>query len=287
MDFEVIEFADRDEWLAKRRQGIGASDAAGVLGISPWSSPVSVFADKVLGESKPDSEPMMWGRKLEPVILAHFAEEAGREVAQDGRLLRSTRWPWMTCTLDGTQTRAGRMGTVEVKNTRFRISDGVPEHYWVQMQHQLAVTGLGWGSFAALVMGCEFVWCDVQRDEEFITRTLVPACEAFWKRVENGGPTPAADPSQATLDALKRIYPTDNGGTVDLPAHFCDLDMERQKIAAELAELEGRKRGIDNEVKAAIGDASVGLLTNGRAYTWKANKNGVRTIRAPLPEEEF
>lgn len=37
---------DRAEWLEWRRNGIGATDVAGILGVSPWASPWSVWADK-------------------------------------------------------------------------------------------------------------------------------------------------------------------------------------------------------------------------------------------------
>lgn len=278
---------DRAAWLGLRREGIGGSDAAGVLGVSPWSSPVSVFADKVLGEEDRDSEPMYWGRTLEPVILAHYAKETGREVQGDGRLLRSREHPFMQVTLDGIQAGPdGETGFLEVKNTRFHLRDGVPEHYWIQMQHQFAVTGYSWGSFAVLVAGSEFYWCDVPRDQEFITGTLIPAERAFWERVIAKGPTPPADASDATLAALKRIYPDDDGGTVQLDGEYLDDDIERQRIVPQLADLKAQQQGIDNRFKAAIGEASTGVLPNGRKYTYKARKDGVRVFRAPKPEEE-
>lgn len=287
MDFEVVgNSSDREEWLKVRREGIGGSDAAGVLGVSPWSSPVRVFTDKVLGEEDRDTEPMYWGRTLEPVILAHYAKETGREAKSDGRLLRSVANPFMQVTLDGTQVAIDKDGPgfVEVKNTRFGMSEGVPEHYWVQMQHQFAVTGFKWGSFAVLTMGSEFFWCDVERDDGFIDETLIPREAELWSRVLAKGPTPSPDATQATLDALKRLYPRDNGETVELGGDFLDMDAERQTIAVELSRLEVDKRGIDNAIKAKLGDATAGVLPNGRTYTWKARKDGVRVLRAPKAE---
>lgn len=284
--FEVIPFETREEWLELRRLGIGGSDAAGVLGVSPFSSPVSVFADKVLGSDDKDNEQMYWGRTLEPVILAHYGRETGREVRADGRLLRSREWPFMQVTLDGLQSCPERgEGFVEVKNKRFPDGAGVPEHEWIQVQHQYAVTGLAWGSYAQLCTGCAFFWIDVPRDDQFILETLVPACRAMWERVEARGPTPSPDASQATLDALNRIYPKDDGETIELGGDFLDVDMERQRIAAELADLEQRKLGIDNAIRAKLGDATTGVLPNGRKYTWKARKDGVRVLRAPKAEE--
>ncbi len=292
--FDVIQFDSREHWLELRRLGLGGSDAPAVLNSSPWSSAVSVFADKVLGEQRSgefmgvegDSEPMYWGRTLEPVILEHYRQETQRQAFIDGRLLRSKEHPFMQVTLDGIQRGPeNEVGFVEVKNTRFWLKDGVPEHYWIQMQHQFAVTGWKWGTFAVLVMGSEFYWCDVARDDDFIDKTLVPAERALWERIQNRGPTPSPDASQATLDALKRIYPKDDGETVELDGDFVVMDLDRQAIAAELSALKEQQRGIDNAIKAKLGDATSGVLPSGRTYTWKARKDGVRVLRAPKPEE--
>ncbi len=44
----LVETADlsREEWLAYRRQGLGGSDAAAVLGISPFRTAVDLYYDK-------------------------------------------------------------------------------------------------------------------------------------------------------------------------------------------------------------------------------------------------
>ena len=51
LTLEEAERAERAEWLQWRRGGLGGSDIAGVLGLSPWSSPWSVWADKVINRS--------------------------------------------------------------------------------------------------------------------------------------------------------------------------------------------------------------------------------------------
>lgn len=288
MGFEVVcSSSDRAMWLDHRRSGIGGSDAAGVLGRSPWSSPVSVFADKLLGDEKEDTEMMYWGRQLEPAILWHYAVETGRRATPAGQLLRNLERPWQIVTLDGEQWQDGREdpGFLEVKNTRWPIKGGVPEHYWIQMQHQFSVTGYEWGSFAVLVGGSEFFWCDVERDDDFIDNILIPAEECFWKLVEARGPTPDPDASEATTKALKRLFPGDNGKTIQLPPEFMDMDFQREGISEQIKELKEEKTGIDNAIKHALEEVSTGLLLDGRSYTFKADKNGKRTLRAPKPAE--
>ena len=39
-------YMSRDKWLIERNKTIGGSDAAGIVGLSRWASPFSVWAEK-------------------------------------------------------------------------------------------------------------------------------------------------------------------------------------------------------------------------------------------------
>lgn len=292
-DYEILcDSADRVEWLNLRRTGIGASESPAVLSASPWSSPMAVFADK-MDEEEPTDEPderQFWGLELEPNILRAFGNITGRHVERAGKLLRSTRWPFMLATLDGwaSHPNPNYAGTVPVdaKNTQDRAgwSDGVPQHVGIQLQHQMAVTGCPMASVAVLICGCEFKWRDVLRYDEFIEKTLVPECEAFWDRVKHGGPPPLPDASPATTKALSKLYPQDHGEEIALPGEFTDLHADLLQFKAALKENKASKDGIENQIRAALGEASFGVLPAGGRYSWLTAKNGVRTLRAPREE---
>src|SRR5262245_42442218 len=102
---EICDSQDRERWLAERNKGIGASEAAAIVGLSPWESPLAVYARKVgvLETVKEETEAMRWGALLEPLILTEFGIETGREVVRAGKLLRSVERPWQLATLDGLQ----------------------------------------------------------------------------------------------------------------------------------------------------------------------------------------
>lgn len=77
-------------WLEERSQGIGASESAALLGISPWSTPLSLFLEKS-GRVKrrpglDEAERLLWGNLLEPVIIRELVSRTGR-----GRL-RADSW---------------------------------------------------------------------------------------------------------------------------------------------------------------------------------------------------
>jgi len=70
MSYTEIVCASRAEWLEQRRQGIGASDAAVILGLTKWKSPMGLYAEKTglvpMGQEETDL--LEWGNRLEPVI---------------------------------------------------------------------------------------------------------------------------------------------------------------------------------------------------------------------------
>uniref|UniRef100_UPI00193103D1 YqaJ viral recombinase family protein n=1 Tax=Caenibacillus caldisaponilyticus TaxID=1674942 RepID=UPI00193103D1 len=70
-----------DEWLRERRKGIGGSDAAAILGLNKWKSPIQVYMEKI-GEIESDvsSEAAYWGHVLEDVVAREFSKRTGKKV---------------------------------------------------------------------------------------------------------------------------------------------------------------------------------------------------------------
>ena len=71
----------REQWLELRRQGIGGSDAAAIVGLDRYRSPFDVYADKLgLKKEQPDNEAMRQGRDLEEYVASRFCEQTGKKV---------------------------------------------------------------------------------------------------------------------------------------------------------------------------------------------------------------
>lgn len=283
-DYEIlgIHQDQRDEWLRARMSGVGASETAAILGLSPWASALSVFADKCgVGEPVGDSEHLYWGRRLEHVIAEELGKEIGAECQPSGALLRSTRWPFMLCTLDAVVGQKGNTHPAELKTSTNEGAwrNGIPKHYWVQVQHQLAVTGKDLGFIGCLLggRGFKFRWAAVQRDEDFIQK-MVADLATFWDCVQRKE-QPLADGSAASRKALAALFPTDNGETICLPAESVDLDDELAAAEAEAKAATARVEEAKNRIRQWIGEASYGEVPGGARYSLKANKNGVRTLR--------
>jgi predicted phage-related endonuclease len=106
--FEVLADSNhkRDFWLEKRQLGIGASEIAIVLGNTRWGTSLSLYAKK-LGlwkDNEEEKEYLYWGNRLEPAIIAGYADRTGRAAVPFGLLLRHVRYPWLLATPDALTT---------------------------------------------------------------------------------------------------------------------------------------------------------------------------------------
>ncbi len=271
--------ADRAAWLEARKSGVGSSESpALVLGKHFGRTPMALFLDKVGMREADDGEHegLTLGTELEPFVRERWMRETGRYCEPSGRLVRSVRWPFMLASPDAHELdEAGMLvGPVELKTAGSLgdWTDGVPEKYRIQCQHQMAVTGEPTCSIAVLAGGfggLAFRWADIARDDSFIEEELVPACERFWRCVEARTP-PGVDGTEATARALAKLYATPTEETVALGGDMIDLFDRHAAIVETCKAAEQEKHEIENTIKARLGNASVGVLPNGNCWTWKA-----------------
>lgn len=284
--FVAEETGSREGWLRARTTGIGASETPVILGLSPWSSPLRVYAGKVAPEdvTTEETEAMEWGRRLEAVILEKYREETGRIVTPHDQtvLLRSTAYPYLTCTPDAWIHKAeghSGLGLLEIKTASREEDwrDGVPRYYWAQVQHQMAVTGVGWASLAVLLNGRKFRWMDIERDQEWIDAVLLPAAADFWRRVEERDPP---EPWAEDLDLVKALYPHHAvEEPVVLPAEAQEWDTELQEIKDQIAALMKRRDELQAKIIRALEGASAGVLPNGTLYTYTRTRRKPYTVK--------
>lgn len=73
----------REQWLEYRRKGIGGSDAAAILGISPFRTGRDLYYDKLNIVTADDNENWVQlevGTLLEPLVAKIFAHKTGYKI---------------------------------------------------------------------------------------------------------------------------------------------------------------------------------------------------------------
>ena len=251
----------REEWLKHRRRSVGGSDAASIIGLNPWSSPYSVWVDK-LGKmpEKPDTEPMRLGRDLEDYVAKRFTEATGKKVRRENAILQNPDYPFAHANVD--RMVVGEDAGLECKTTsalnlkRFKNGE-YPEHYYVQCVHYMAITGCKKWYLAVLVLGEGFYHFEIERDEDEI-RSLMVAEADFWQCVATETP-PMTDGTRATSTAIGLMYPESNEdeGAVDLMSYESELQ-QYMALSAQIKELEELKEEKANRIKAFMGDSGKG-----------------------------
>lgn len=249
----------REDWLVERQKSIGGSDAPAIIGLNPWSSPYTVWADK-LGKIPPkeDNEAMRLGRDLEDYVAKRFTEDTGKKVRRENFLLTNPQYPFAHANVDRMvvgEDAGLECKTTSVLNLKNFKNGAFPDTYYVQCVHYLMVTGCAKWYLAVLVLGKEFKVFEIERDEDEI-KALAESEEAFWKYVESETPPPA-DGTASTTDTLTTIYPESNEDSVNLIAYERDLE-QYMALTAQIKELEKLKDEAANKVKAFLGEAGRG-----------------------------
>ena len=207
---ERIRCEDREKWLAQRDRGIGASEAAAAVGMSPWQTPVDLWKLKT-GALPPkdlsDNTAVQQGNRMEPILRVFYAsmhpEYEIRYFPYD--MIYQTERPWLFATLDGELTDAAeRHGVLEIKTATPTGKSGwekwangnIPQNYYIQMIHQLLATGYDFVRlFAALysmngditLREYEIERADVKADMQW----LLDRETEFWERNVKRGVMPA------------------------------------------------------------------------------------------------
>ena len=279
---EDVRLVDRADWLRERQKGIGGSDAAATMSLSPWKSPFALYVDKVDDIIDEQTERMLRGQQMEGAIATMFAAETGAEVLRYQPMVRSRRHPFMLFNPDRlVVTTDGELELVEAKNVdarkAYEWAEGPPLHYRIQVLHGLDVLQLTVGHLCALIGGNTFVHYRIEWDEQVLAG-IIRAEEKFWGEVEMKRP-PEVDESEATREALAKHYARPILETVEVPPRMLELIEQRASAKETLKLAEARVVAVENEMKSLIGDAQAATVDGSVVVTWKLIHKDSYTVR--------
>lgn len=274
--------SDRWSWVRARQTGIGASEAAAVLGLSPWESPLAVYLRKTgRSEAGEANEAMRIGLVLESALLKLYAERVGIPPGEFRTqvFLRSDAHPVLLATLDGI---GPDNRPVELKWSGMdrgdwgpEGTDEIPEHYLIQCQQQMLVADQPEMDLAALV-GPSFRVYTIRRDDDLIA-AMVPRLAEFWGRVQTRDPDPSW-PETASPRELAALFP-ETGRMRPLDEGDAARVAEYTALGAAIRELEDRRAGLKAAILAGL-EGDTGLLPDGRRVRLQEVRIGEHVVRA-------
>ena len=171
------------DWLAWRREGLGSSDAATIMGVSPWKTKLQLYKEKAFGiEEDKDTPWMKRGRDTEPLVRTWLEEH--EEILLSPENIEHTTHNWLRCSVDAMDIYKERLYEIKcpgIKDHEIAMEGKIPEKYYPQLQHQLMVTELPSMKYVSFYDN-DYQIIVVDRDENYI-EDLLDQEKIFWEYV--------------------------------------------------------------------------------------------------------
>ena len=259
------------EQIVERKNYLGASEAASILGLSNWSSPLKVWAEKTSAlphEDLSDKEAIELGNELEDYVARRFCQKTGKKVHRVNSTLYHKDYPFIGCNLD--RQVVDEKVPLECKTAgEFMAKDWkgneAPPQYLAQVYHQMAVTGAPYAYLAVLIGNRDFKWLKVDRDEDAI-KTIIEREVAFW----NTFVVPKIMPKVTRRDneVLAKLFKDAVDEVIPLDDEARRVIESLQAMKVDYKDLEGKIDLMGNKLKAMLGDKLAGTTGNWRVM-WK------------------
>ena len=273
-----------EQWLEERKKSIGGSEIGAILGMNPWQSAYSLWAERTGRIPSFDGNlQSRLGSFLEEFVAQLFEEESGKKVTTTEYIYRNTDYEGLHASPDRllVEEDAG----LEIKTTSAYNSGkfkGVefPQQYYAQAVQYMAVTERRQWYIAVLIGNTDFRIYHLTRDprpkpdfcvasilvDDEEIKALYEAALDFIECLQKDVP-PALDGSDATYEALREEYRKGNEppkqlyGRDGMVERWLDLKRQIKLLSEE-------QDTITNTLCADMGDSETASTTNHKV-TWK------------------
>ncbi len=295
-----------------RSRYLGGSDAAAVMGVSPYSTPVELWQEKT-GRAPPapidPARERRWarGHKLEPFIREMVIDKLLDAGLQVELLACNERYadpehPFLSCEIDfelrltGEAEINGELVTFQDEHINCDAksvhgfarkkwgevdTEDVPIEYAAQFMHGLMVTGRQRCLVAALRSfdDVDVFW--TLRDDETIA-AMRPKLVSFW--VDHVLANVPPDPLR--FGDIKALFPIDNGSAIDATQDIADKVVQLAEIKSRIKSFEETEESLRFEIADFI-SPHARLTHAGRdLMTWKGQSDtriDVTALKAAQP----
>ncbi len=269
----TIDQTDLAAWRESRLDGLGGSDIAAVMGLSPWASPYSVWLEKTTRAIEEPTEAQQLrfdlGHDAEVMLATQFHRHTGFTVEHAQTRVEKPDVAWAFAHVDGFAVDAGGLiteGVWEAKTAHEFGWDEVPAHYLCQVQWAMWLSDLDRAFVTVGFAGWTCRTFEVARDEDDIA-LIVDTAERFWFDNVLAGVAPEIDGSDATAEALRRLHPQHDD---DQATEVDPTDITRYRtLKADEKAIKTDLSIVTNKIAASLGDAAVGLVDGAKALTYR------------------
>lgn len=316
---EFVNFNGREDWLEQRQQlGVGGSESAAILGLSPYSCSAQVFYEKlgfaskrntslamIIGNEDEDKIARLWSHYdpntgVDSIPVNYQSGNVVRRPLKLARIIRNPQYTYLFANPDRLFKNGKDRAILEIKTINHweaqKWESGVPIHYIIQIQHYMLVCKVKYAELAILESNSKIDVIPFEASKEIQNR-IIEKCSQFWndvvearKIIEAGGMeldiqhlVPPPDGSDAYTDFLKEKY-RDGVKDVDVVVSATEEDLyDLQQYISYKQHYEEISKSMQlHEQRLRSRMAESPVLDFGDRYgkiTWRADKNGKRSFK--------
>jgi putative phage-type endonuclease len=281
-----------EEQRKQRINYLGSSDAAGVVGASPYNSPLKVWAIKTGQLEEEDISQKLKvkvGTKIEAVIAELYEEQTGKKVRRVNETIYHPQYSFLAANID--RRIVGENTILEIKSTGSFMKakwedDQIPGDTMIQVYHQLMVTGMAKAEICALIgNGDDLIIKIIERDEK-ILKQLEEREVDFWKNYVQKNVMPKLI-TKTDDETLNRLFPqAQPGKEILLPAEADKIIENLKAFKEDKRNLEGLIDQSENELKAMIKENEIGLTPINQVLWKNSQRRGLDgdSLKKDLPD---
>lgn len=277
--------------MTDRKKGIGGTDISAIVGMNPHKSRFDVWLDKT-GQAVPKevTEPMYWGKAMEPLLDARYQKETGL-IPEIVEPLALPDKPWHVGSPDRIVRTQG-VKVLELKTAGLHQSflwgdpgtDEVPKPYYLQTLWYMPLVGATEGEIAALIGNTKFAIYKITLDIELLG-FLQEEAERFWVDHVLANKPPEISATEGAKAWLRKMYPQDQGAMLEpTDEEILMLIQAYRGSKANLKNYEELTEQYENRLKAIIG-SNAGMIGGWGKITWKKAKDSLATDWKAIFEE--
>lgn len=262
-----------------RKQGLGGSDCAAILGLSPWATPLDIFFDK-LNYDEPEEEEITpnqrWGNLLEPIIIQEFERITGFKCQPSNQPKIHPDYPFMRANVDAYIPEINAILECKTadhfvaQNWKYTTDDDIPHYYLVQCAHYAAVYDVEIVYIAVLISINDFRIYKYTRTPD-LERIIIDKETSFW----HGNVIPKIPPQPSDLNDVKKLWKDSTEGlNKSVDEYIESVFWEMSRIKAQVRDLTKLIETQQMYITDFMQDAETLIDSRGKMLaTWKSQKS--------------
>jgi putative phage-type endonuclease len=277
--------SNREQFLLDRKLGIGGSDIAPIMGLSPYYTPLDVYSEKMSPEViyEEEGEDLKRGKRVERYILQEYCEANDCKLEVNLPAVIHPEYAFMRGNMDAKVV--GQNVIVEAKSTKSPIAKwekGIPQYYRTQVAYYAMLSNAERVDVPVLFSNWQYACFTYWRDYEYEAR-IKKAVIDFW----NNHILTCIPPEPSNPAELQAVYPKiEDAKTIKADSEIREKVSLWQENSIKRKELEKQEEKLKIEIQSFMGDA--GILDAGFCKVAikerTASRLDINSLKATMPQ---